>query len=145
LHLNSLIQNHTGSTLLFIDSAAAPIAAAQGACARFIQSAGAAVTNGYLVEISATTTGGALNVASGFSTFAEQATFTGGLATKVSDTDIVTGSTPTNAEAIAAFGAAAAVGQGFIGIVDDANLHATEALVWSDGTKYWYITGTACA
>ncbi|TXH09502.1 MAG: hypothetical protein E6R04_08005 [Spirochaetes bacterium] len=66
-----------------------------------------------------------------------------GFKTKVSTAN--TANPPTNAELISAFGAAATVGSGFIGLLDDNNGHTNEYLVWSDGTKYWILTGTAAA
>lgn len=68
---------------------------------------------------------------------------TAGFRTKVSTANVT--APPTNAEMVSAFGAAATVGAGFIALVDDNNGHADEFIVWSDGTKYWYATGTACA
>lgn len=64
-----------------------------------------------------------------------------GLRTPVAITN--TANPPTNAEVVAAFGAAATTGSGFVAIMDDNNGHANEVLIWSDGTKYWYATGTA--
>lgn len=66
-----------------------------------------------------------------------------GVRTKVSTANVT--APPTNAEMVSAFGAAATVGSGFIALVDDNAGHADEFIVWSDGTKYWYATGTACA
>lgn len=66
-----------------------------------------------------------------------------GFKTKVSTAN--TSNPPTNAEVISAFGTAAAVGAGFIALMDDNNGHAAEYLIWSDGTKFWQVTGTACA
>lgn len=81
--------------------------------------------------------GGALSVAGVLSAT------TAGLKTKVSTAN--TSNPPTNAELISAFGAAATVGSGFIGVVDDNSGHANEYLIFSDGTKYWQITATAAA
>lgn len=71
------------------------------------------------------------------------ASFPAGHTTKVSTAN--TANPPTNAELISAFGAAATVGSGFIGIVDDNAGHANEYLIFSDGTKFWQITATAAA
>ena len=79
LTIKSLIQNHTGATSLLVETEVAPIAQAEGACARFIQTGGAAVTDGYLVQIEATTLGGALHVDTGFVTFDEALTVGGTL------------------------------------------------------------------
>jgi len=49
---------------------------------------------------------------------------------------------PTDTELDTAFGTPAAVGPGFMGIVDDDGAHATEWFCWSDGTAWWYIEGT---
>ncbi len=49
---------------------------------------------------------------------------------------------PTNAEITAQVGAASSF-DGYVWILDDANGHANEYIIWSDGTKYWYATGTA--
>ena len=74
LEINTLIQQHTGATCMLVETEVAPIAGAEGACARFIQSGGLAVTDGYLVQIEATTLGGALHVDTGFVTFDEALT-----------------------------------------------------------------------
>lgn len=66
-----------------------------------------------------------------------------GITTKVSIAN--TSNPPTNAEVVSAFGAAATVGSGFIGIIDDNDAHTNEYLIFSDGTKFWQITATACA
>ena len=66
---------------------------------------------------------------------------TGGYKNLVSTAN--TANPPTNAELISAFGAAATTGAGFTALLDDNNGHANEYLIWSDGTKYWYATGTA--
>lgn len=65
---------------------------------------------------------------------------TAGLKTKLS-TDNVS-NPPTEAQIITAFGTAATVGSGFIGIIDDTAGHTNEYLCWSDGTKWFYVTGT---
>lgn len=51
---------------------------------------------------------------------------------------------PTNAEMISTFGAAATTGAGFVAVLNDAGGGSNEYLIWSDGAKYWYLTGTAC-
>jgi hypothetical protein len=68
---------------------------------------------------------------------------TGGIRVKHSDNDV--SNPPTNAEMVTAFGAAATVGEGFIGVIDDNNAHTNVYLVVSDGTKYWQATLTAGA
>lgn len=66
-----------------------------------------------------------------------------GVRTKVSVANV--SNPPTNAELVSAFGAAATVGSGFVGIVNDNNAATNEWIIWSDGTSYWYIAGTAAA
>lgn len=68
---------------------------------------------------------------------------TTGMRTVMSTADV--SNPPTDAECIAAFGAAATVGAGFFAFIDDNAGHANEYLVFSDGTKYWQVTATACA
>ena len=51
---------------------------------------------------------------------------------------------PTNTECIAAFGAVATTGKGFIGFIDDGDAHTDTYLIVNDGTKYWQTTLTAC-
>lgn len=62
-----------------------------------------------------------------------------GVRTKVSTANVTT---PTDAELDSAFGAPATVGAGFIGIVNDNNGGTDEYLCWSDGTNWFYATGT---
>ena len=50
---------------------------------------------------------------------------------------------PTDAELDAAFGTPATVGAGFQVIIDDQGGNTNEYYVWSDGTKWFYATGTA--
>jgi len=69
--MNDTVATDNASTLLFIDCAVQPKAGQTGACARFIQSTGNARTDGWLVEIAAITTGGALRVNTGIVTFDE--------------------------------------------------------------------------
>lgn len=103
LHLNTKVLNHAGSTALFIDHAAQPITAAEGVCARFIQSTGTARTNGYLVEIGAVATGGGLHVSGGYSTFAEKITSLGWFSTPYDRTATDTGATTGTIAAGASF------------------------------------------
>ena len=63
-----------------------------------------------------------------------------GVVTKVSTAD--TANPPTDAQLDSAFGAPATVGKGFIGIVNDNNAGTNEYLCWSDGTNWFYATGT---
>ena len=65
---------------------------------------------------------------------------TAGVRTKVSVAD--TSNPPTQAQLVGTFGTAATVGSGFIGIVNDNSGGTNEYLVWSDGTNYFYVTGT---
>lgn len=53
-----------------------------------------------------------------------------------------TANPPTAAELVTAFGAAATVGAGFVGIVNDNNANANDYLVFSNGTSYWILTAT---
>jgi len=72
--VNDGAQAHVAASALYIDLAEAPIAAAEGAGIHVIQSAGSAVTDGYLVNIEAVATGGALHVDGGISLFDEAVT-----------------------------------------------------------------------
>lgn len=45
---------------------------------------------------------------------------------------------PTDAELDGAFGTPAAVGAGFVGLVDDNGAGAAVWVVYSDGTNWWY-------
>ncbi len=49
---------------------------------------------------------------------------------------------PTNAQLNSAFGQPSQVGAGFIATLDDNGTHTNEYLVWSDGSNWWYATGT---
>jgi hypothetical protein len=147
---------HVGASMLYIQNSGVPQDDAQGYCLRIIDTGNAAAgTMAYPVYItsndatvggvyiSTNAAGAALTVAAGTASFAGVTTFTAGLKTKVAVTD--TANPPTNAEMITAFGAAATAGAGFLGVLDDANGHANEYICWSDGTKWWYVTGTAGA
>ena len=50
---------------------------------------------------------------------------------------------PTDAELDAIFGTPATVGGGFVALIDDNGANTNEYLVWSDGTKWFYVAGTA--
>lgn len=151
-----------------VDAALADVAAAQiylgasdaiddsrGHCLRIVDSSNVDGTMGYPVYIasndatmgglyiSTNAAGAALTVVGGTASFAGKVTLSGGVVIPCNDADVT--NPPTNAECIATFGAAATVGAGFIAIVDDANGHANTYIVYSDGTKYWQVTGTACA
>lgn len=65
---------------------------------------------------------------------------TGGLRTKVSTANV--SNPPTDAELDSAFGTPATVGSGFVAIVNDNNAGTDEYMVWSDGTNWFYATGT---
>ena len=69
---------HAGASQLQIVNTAQPISAGQGFLARFVDT-GTAQTNAYGVEVTVTATTGALNVASGYSTFADKVTATTGV------------------------------------------------------------------
>lgn len=49
---------------------------------------------------------------------------------------------PTDAELDSAFGTPATVGAGFLGVVNDNGAGTNEYLCWSDGTNWFYATGT---
>lgn len=127
----------------------------RGHCLRIVDSSNVDGTMGYPVYvasndatmggvyISTNAAGAALTVVGGTSSFAGKASFAASINILCSDKDST--NPPTNNECIAEFGAAAAVGAGFIALIDDANGHANEYLIWSDGTKYFQVTGTACA
>lgn len=63
-----------------------------------------------------------------------------GVRTKVSTANV--DAPPTDAQLDSAFGAPSTVGAGFMAVVDDNNAHTVEYLVWSDGTKWFYVAGT---
>jgi hypothetical protein len=121
----------------------------RGHCLRIVDSSNVDGTMGYPVYIASNdatmggvyisthASGAALTVVGG------RASFAASINILCSDKDST--NPPTNNECIAEFGAAATVGAGFIALIDDANGHANEYLIWSDGTKYWQVTGTACA
>lgn len=69
--------------------------------------------------------------------------FSAGLRTKVSTAN--TANPPTKAELTSAFGAPGTVGTGFVGILDDNGGHTNEYICWSDGTEWFYATGTKAA
>lgn len=62
---------------------------------------------------------------------------------KVSTADV--SSPPTDAELDSAFGTPAAVGKGFIALVDDNGAGSAGFVVFSDGTNWWYAAGTKAA
>ena len=121
----------------------------RGHCLRIVDSSNVDGTMGYPVSITsndATMGGLIITTAAGataLSVVGGRATFAASIQILCSDKDST--NPPTNNECIAEFGAAATVGAGFIALIDDANGHANEYLIWSDGTKFWQITGTACA
>jgi hypothetical protein len=129
------------ASLLRIASSGQPAAANDGICLDIVES-GAAQATSYAVKINSASNE-ALHVAQGTALFDEKATFTASIQILCSDKDST--NPPTNNECIAEFGAAATVGAGFIAIIDDANGHTNEYIIWSDGTKFWQVTGTACA
>jgi len=65
---------------------------------------------------------------------------TGGIMTKHSTVDVT--NPPTDTELDTAFGEPATVGAGFIATLDDNGAGANSYTVWSDGTNWWYSTGT---
>lgn len=64
-----------------------------------------------------------------------------GLKTKVA-TNNVNDTTPTAAELITSFGAASAVGAGFVGVVNDNAGGTNFYIVATDGTSYFYLKMT---
>ena len=69
---------NAGGSMLLVTNSAQPVSAAEGFMARFVDT-GTAQTNAFGVQISVTSTTGALNVASGTSTFADAVTCTTGV------------------------------------------------------------------
>ncbi len=69
---------NAGGSMLLVTNSAQPVSAAEGFMARFVDT-GTAQTNAFGVQISVTSTTGALNVASGTSTFADAVTCTAGV------------------------------------------------------------------
>jgi hypothetical protein len=66
-----------------------------------------------------------------------------GLRTKVSTANV--SNPPTDAELDSTFGTPATVGSGFVGLVNDNGGGTNEYLCWSDGTNWFYSTGTKAA
>ncbi len=66
-----------------------------------------------------------------------------GMRTKLSTDN--TANPPTKAQLTSAFGSPSTVGSGFIGIIDDNGAHTNEYICWSDGTEWFYATGTKAA
>lgn len=58
---------------------------------------------------------------------------------------INTSNPPTAAQLTAAFGSPATVRAGYLVVVDDNGAHTNEYFVWSDGTFWFYATGTKAA
>ena len=69
---------NAGGSMLLVTNSAQPVSAAEGFMARFVDT-GTAQTNAFGVQISVTSTTGALNVASGTSLFADAVTCTTGV------------------------------------------------------------------
>ena len=63
-----------------------------------------------------------------------------GIRTKVSTAN--TDAPPTDAQLDSAFGTPGTVGSGFVGVLNDNGANTVEYLVWSDGTKWFYVAGT---
>lgn len=122
---------------------------------------GSTITRAYAIQLPTATTSGAGTV-SNSAVMSDSTTFTGtyflysentstslfsgvvncsaGVRTKISTAN--TANPPTNAELVSAFGAAATVGSGFVGILNDNNAGTNEYICWSDGTNWFYSTGT---
>lgn len=153
LHITTKVAGATTTAPAVYIGTSAAINDSRGHALRIIDSSSVAGTMGYPVVITSAdaqmggiiittdAAGAALTVAAGTASFAGVVTFTAGVKMMVAVTD--TANPPTNANCITAFGAAATAGAGFFGIIDDGGGHANEYLIWSDGTKYWQVTGTA--
>lgn len=120
-------------TLLRIASSGQPAAANDGVCLEIVES-GAARATSYAVRI-ASTNNEALHVDTGKSVFDELVTCSGGVVTIASTDDV--GAVPSQAEMVAAFGAASQ-GAGMLGFIDDAGGGANAWLCVSDGTNWFY-------
>lgn len=60
-------------------------------------------------------------------------------------TDNVHDTTPTAASLVTAFGAAASLGRGFIGTIDDNDGDAISYIVWTTDASFYFIIGTKAA
>lgn len=99
-----------------------------------VTTGGATITAGGL-----TVTAGGITVAAGVSNFSAAGIKTIQAVTDVHDT------VPTAANCVTAFGAAATVGRGFIGTIDDADADARGFLVFASDASYYFIAATKCA
>jgi len=72
------------------------------------------------------------------------ATFAAGFTTKQAVTQ-VHDTTPTAAELVTSFGAAATLGRGFIGTVDDNDGDAISYIVWTTDASFYFVKGTKAA
>ena len=70
--------------------------------------------------------------------------FEQGINTKVAVNN-VNDTTPTSAECVTAFGSAASVGRGFVGMIRDADADTNCFLVLSNGTSYYFLKFTKTA
>jgi hypothetical protein len=137
---------HTDTSMLYLDHNGTS-ASGQLGVAVHIDTAG--VTSGGGTEYAAYINAGAnieaLKVDTGTVVVDETVKASGGIFTNVDTTDV--SNPPTDAELDAAIGdaATAAFGAGYMAIVDDAGGHANEYIVFSDGTKWWQVTATACS
>ncbi len=122
------------ASLIRIASSGQPAAANDGIALEIVET-GAAQATSYCVRI-ASTNNEALHVDSGVVVVDETLTASGGLITKVAVTDVA--SPPTQANMVTAFGTAAAGGNGFIGIINDANTDTAMWICVSNGTNWWY-------
>ncbi len=93
VHINTKILNVAGAAGLHVVHVGQPAVGGEGVCARFLQT-GTARTDSYVVEMSATATGGALHCSSGHAVFEESATIAGGYLT--SPTTVTSDSTNGN-------------------------------------------------
>ena len=69
--------------------------------------------------------------------------FPDGIRVPTSDDNVT--ATPTEAEIIAAFGTAAAVGDGFVGLIDDNGGGTAGFICWSDGSSWLFAAGTVAS
>lgn len=65
-----------------------------------------------------------------------------GARSSVATADVAGPSPPTDAELDSAFGTPATVGEGFLAMIDDIASGNSCWLVWSDGTNWWYASGS---
>lgn len=77
----------------------------------------------------------------GANTNTTKKTYSGGINTKQAVNN-VHDTAPTAAELTTSFGAAATLGRGFVGTVDDADGDVNNYLVWTSDASFFYLKGT---